>query len=279
VNGLLFYGINRFVFSDREPDMTKQFKPTSKDSPLLGTMFLRRVKQRIGRMIVPRLPVSRHAFDDFRWEARAFWVRANNKLNPIYIYKCARIAAQDNLSVNIACGDTAIEGWVNLDLMSHKLVSLRYDCRRPLFLRDETVLRIRCEHFLEHLDYRLEAPDFLKSCYRCLKKNGVLRIVVPDTERFLRAYQSCEKNAWGALNWDLNDLPEGFYTAMDIINHIFRQSGEHMYAYDFQTLSLLLKRAGFSNIRKTEFHLSCDPHLTRDSWPNSPHSLYVEAVK
>jgi len=259
--------------------MTKEIKSSGKDSPLLGTMFLRRFKQHLGRIIIPHLPMSRHAFYNFRWESRALWVRMNNKLNPIYIYKRHKISRGDDLSINLACGGTAREGWVNLDLMPHRGVNLRYDCRRPLFFRGESVSRIRCEHFLEHLDYQLEAPAFLKSCYLTLKKTGVLRVVVPDTERFLRAYQSGDKSEWLALNWDLDNLPEGFYTVMDIINHIFRQSGEHMYAYDYETLSLLLKRAGFSDIRKTEFRVSSDPHLTKDVRLNCPHSLYVEAVK
>lgn len=35
---------------------------------------------------------------------------------------------------------------------------------------------------------------------------------------------------------------------MDIINHIFRQDHEHAYAYDFETLRFVLKKAGFNRI-------------------------------
>lgn len=44
-----------------------------------------------------------------------------------------------------------------------------------------------CSHFLEHLD--IESSDkFLTECLRCLKPNGILRIVVPDFERMAADY-------------------------------------------------------------------------------------------
>ncbi len=248
-------------------------------SPLLGSMTLRRMKQYIGKAIIACLPITRHVFNHMRWELRAFWVRANNKFNPLYITKRRKLRQGNDLSVNIACGGTARKGWINLDLMSHKNLSLRYDCRKVLPFKEGSVARIRCEHFLEHLDSFEEAPYCLKSCYRCLKKGGVLRIVVPDAGRFLQAYQSGNKDDWSALGWDLNKLPEGFYTQMDIINHIFRQCEEHLYAYDLETISLLLERAGFSRIQKKEFGISLDPRLSDDLAAYKLHSLYVEAIK
>jgi predicted SAM-dependent methyltransferase len=249
------------------------------DEPLLGFLALRRMKQGLGELIFPRFPVSRHLFNHLRWEVRAFWVQINNKLNPLSIYRIYKIRSGNNFSVNIACGGSARKGWVNLDLLKHRNLTLRYDCRKKLPFREETVARIRCEHFLEHLDYSEEAPFLLKSCYKSLKKGGVLRIVVPDAGRFLRAYQSHNKQEWLVLGWDPDILPKGFYARMDIINFIFRQEEEHRHAYDFETLSLLLKRAGFENIQKTEFGISFDPQLKGDEERNKVNSLYVEAIK
>jgi predicted SAM-dependent methyltransferase len=233
------------------------------DEPLLGSLALRRMKQRLGGFIFLHIPFSRHLFNHLRWEGRALWVRITNNLNPVYIYRVYKIRSGNDLSVNVACGASAKKGWVNLDLMKHRNITLRYDCRKKLPFREETVARIRCEHFLEHLDYSEEAPLLLKSCYKSLRKGGVLRIVVPDAASFLFAYQTHSKQEWLALNWDPDNLPEGFYAPMDIINFIFRQEGEHLY----------------ENIQKTEFCISLDPQLKGDEERNKVNSLYVEAIK
>lgn len=248
-------------------------------SPLLGTMVLRRLKQRLGRFIFRHMPITRHLFNHLRWELRAVWVRVNSKFNPWQIYRIKKICSKTGLSVDIACSGTGRQGWVNVDLLAHKNLTLRYDCRRGLPFKDSSVERIRCEHFLEHLDYAQEAPYFLASCFRVLKQGGVLRIIVPDAERFLRAYQSASPADWSALGWDLNNLPEGFKTQMNIINHVFRQQEEHSYAYDFKTLLLLLRQAGFSRVEKSEFGVSLDPMLVFDQPVHRLYSLYVDAVK
>lgn len=64
-----------------------------------------------------------------------------------------------------------------------------------------------------------------------------------------------------------------------MINHIFHQSGEHLFAYDFETLSWALRHAGFREIVKQSFRQSCDPELAIDQENHAPYSLYVEARK
>ncbi len=251
----------------------------TKDELLFGSIFLRRLKQRFGKLIIANFPFSRHFFKHLRWELRILWVRINNQINPLHILRIYQIRKGNDLSVNIACGGSAKKGWVNLDLMKHKNITLRYDCRKKIPFKEETVARIRCEHFLEHLDYLEEAFFLVKSCYKSLKIGGVLRIVVPDAGSFLLAYKEGDKQKWLALNWDPDNLPEGFHTPMDIINFIFRQEEEHQYAYDFETLSSLLRRAGFKNIRKTQFGISQDSQLKDDQEGKKANSLYVEAIK
>ena len=242
-------------------------------------MILRRFKQALGRFIIPKLPISRYAFDIFRLEINALIVRMENQLNPWRLNKIYALRKTSDLSVNIGCGPFGKEGWVNLDLMKGKNVSLRFDCRRRLPFRDDSVARIRCEHFFEHLDHYQEAPFFLKSCYRSLKRHGVMRIVVPDAELFLSAYSAASRDAWKSLGWNLNHLPEGFQSEMDILNHIFHQGGEHRHAYDFKSLEIMLRSTGFKTVQKVEFAVSSDPELRHDLPNHKNHSLYVEAIK
>ncbi|MBI1883171.1 MAG: hypothetical protein HYS08_03065 [Chlamydiae bacterium] len=238
-----------------------------------------RIKQYLGQLIIPKLPFTRHVFNHIRWEINAMWIQINNFINPYYLWKNLRIRRFRNLSVNIGCGPFGKKGWVNLDLMKMPNLYLRYDCRKRLPFRVNSVTRIRCEHFLEHLDPKEQVPMFLKSCLESLQEGGILRIIVPDAERYLLAYKSQKKADWIALGWDLENLPEGFKTQIDIINHVFRQCEEHLYAYDFETLSGLLQQVGFNKVVKSNFGVSVDQMLCDDLPNHKPYSLYVEALK
>ena len=46
---------------------------------------------------------------------------------------------------------------------------------------DNSVSLIYCSHTLEHIEEK-RAKDFIKECYRILKKNGIMRLVVPSTD-------------------------------------------------------------------------------------------------
>lgn len=240
---------------------------------------LRRVKQKLGNFLIPRLPVTRHVFNHIRWELNALWVRLNFVFNPGYIARTRRIRAGSELSVNVGCGPFGRPDWINLDLMAMPNVSLRYDTRKGIPLREGSAARIRCEHFFEHLDRVDEAFPFLRNCHRSLRVGGTLRIVVPDAGRYLLAYSSPDDEAWHDLGWDLNDLPPDITSKMDIVNHVFRQGEEHRYAYDAETLIATLREAGFAHARQLAFGESSDPLLRDDRPEHRLYSLYVDAIK
>ena len=62
------------------------------------------------------------------------------------------------------------------------------------------------------------------------------------------------------------------------INSVFRDHG-HLYAYDFDCLALMLRKAGFDLISKEEFMKGRDKILLIDSEYRKIESLYVEATK
>lgn len=61
------------------------------------------------------------------------------------------------------------------------------DLRNHLELKSGSVRHIHCEHVLEHLE-RDEAARFLRECRRVLVAEGTLRLILPDGEKYLRAY-------------------------------------------------------------------------------------------
>jgi predicted SAM-dependent methyltransferase len=237
------------------------------------------LKQRVGSFFIPRLPITRENFDRIRFEMNAMSVNLNNMLNPFAIAKVRRQQAKTGLSVNIGAGPFGKDTWTNIDMFKMKNITLVYDCRKKLPFKDLTVDRIRCEHVFEHLDRKDESPKFLKECLRCLTPGGVLRIVVPDLELFVHAYCKGSEAAWEQLGFDLNDLPWGLETPMDILNHTFRQNGEHKYGYDFDTLRKTVADAGFTRVVKMSWSQSVDPQLQDDLENHRPYSLYVDCVK
>jgi len=52
-----------------------------------------------------------------------------------------------------------------------------------------------------------------------------------------------------------------------------------MYAYDFETLAVRLRMAGFQEIHKMSFQTSHAAALQDDLANHRPYSLYVEAIK
>jgi predicted SAM-dependent methyltransferase len=235
------------------------------------------VKQRIGRWLSPHLPVTQAMFDQLRFEANAWLVKGQNRVQPGRRRALARLRALRGVLVNVACGPQILDGFVNVDLLGPP-PRIRWDCRRSLPLADAGAAGIRAEQFVEHLETREELPDFLRDCLRVLEPGGVLRVIVPDAGRYLHAY--CRPGLDGFRELAVPDpFPADLPTRMDVINHIFHQWGEHRWAYDFETLALRLRTAGFGTIEQVAYQRSLLPALAQDRDVHASYSLYVDAVK
>jgi predicted SAM-dependent methyltransferase len=184
----------------------------------------------------------------------------------------ALLARTEPVRLNIGCGAVTRPGWINVDLDGR--ADLRLDVRRPLPLREASVVEIYCEHLLEHLAFPGEVETVLQDWCRVLAPGGLLSVGVPETADVLQAYVSGDGRYFDwcrAQPWN----PSWIETRLDQINFHFRQQGigfgqDHRYAYDLETLSARLTEAGFVDIRHRPF----DPQ--RDSRPGT---LYVDARK
>lgn len=196
-----------------------------------------------------------------------------------------RLASLVGCRVNIGCGDRPTPGWINLELRSASNVHF-WDCRRGLPFSDNAVNTIYAEHAFEHFDLDAEGKRFLQEALRCLRPGGVLRVVVPDAGAYLRAYgetweplasmRQLEARKQGWRDPWLGDI---YSTQMQLINAVFRQHGEHKYAYDEETLVLILRQTGFARVIPQRYGVSIDADMAPDSESRKTESLYVEAVK
>ncbi|MCU1385982.1 MAG: hypothetical protein JWL71_4679 [Acidobacteria bacterium] len=235
------------------------------------------MKQRAGRALFAHLPITRFLFDQLRFEANAWLVKLQNAALPGRRRRLKQIAAMRHVLVNVACGPQILDGFLNVELVGPP-PRVRWDCRTSVPVADEGAAGIRVEHFLEHIEPRQHLPAFLRDCRRALEPGGVLRVIVPDGERYLQAYCAPGLDALRAMAVPI-PFPVDLPTRMDVINHVFHSWHEHRWAYDFETLAHRLRAAGFTVIERTEFGRSRLPALAQDRDHHRPYSLYVEAVR
>ncbi len=182
---------------------------------------------------------------------------------------------------NLGCGYRFLENYVNADFFQfnkirtilkkpklERKLDWEIDLRYKIKCKDNFFCGIFAEHVLEHLTI-FDGLEALKELRRILMKGGVLRISVPDLQKYINFY--CRKKVDKKFdNWiDLRS------EAIWSLNHNF---GHHS-VYDFSLLNDLLKKAGFQDIRKKKFNQSEDKNLKIDDIGRKWESLYVEAIK
>ena len=192
-----------------------------------------------------------------------------HKLHRASVKRAVRLSSTTKHRLNLACGPNRKEGWVNIDLTAG--VDLQLDLRERFPFPDESVEVIYGEHFFEHLKYPSEVLSFLRECYRVLVPGGPFSVSVPDAESLLIAYANRNEQLFKLIR-QMHWHPDWCDTAMHHVNYLFRQGDEHKYAYDCETLALILVHAGFVDVRRRDFDPSLDSESRRES-------LFIKARK
>ena len=183
----------------------------------------------------------------------AAWSRFKLELIVAYVHRrtlltrgssIAGLNAAGGLRLHLGSGDRLRPGWVNVDI--HPAADLRLDVRRPWPFADGSAAEVYAEHLFEHLGAPGEVAHFLAESRRVLRPGGALRLSVPDLGRHVRAYVERDESFRRAF---APFLPPETVTWGDALNHHFRQGGEHLYAYDAETLGERLRAAGFDDAR------------------------------
>lgn len=214
-----------------------------------------------------------------RWSTRGLRSALRNVAAEAQIMRRHRAGLRDarkfgearGLRIQLGSGGQPKPGWVNVDLTAD--ADLQLDLRERLPFRDDAAAIVYAEHVLEHLVYPGEVRHLLSEVHRILEPGGVVKLVVPDAGRALEAYGLRERDFFAARRVR-SYLTEEPPTPMHIINYIFRQDGQHRYAYDEETLAQVLQLAGFVNARPRSFDPEIDSERRR-----GVNSLYMEAEK
>lgn len=196
-----------------------------------------------------------------------------SRMSPSQRRRMRELRRGRGLRLNLGCGPRRLDGWVNVDGMRNENADVIHDLRRRLPMARESAAVIVAEHVLEHF-FTDEAKRFLRECWRVLEPGGVLRVVVPDAERLMRAYVDGD-------NVLLRAAVPGEWSAVGAINHAFRQNLAHRFMYDFDELRTALEGAGFATVERV------GPGISSIAWnqyelrteQREAESLYVEARK
>jgi len=222
------------------------------------------------------------AIGDFfrsRKSARGFWRAVRNLANELVMLRrhwrglrrARAYRGQRGLKLNLGCGKNNRPGWVNIDLCSRG-PDVQLDLREPLPFDDGSVALIYNEHFFEHLSFPEDINRLLASFIRVLEPGGVLSMGMPDAEAGLRAY--VEDNGKKLRVTEAHWFPVWCDSPMHKVNYLFRQINEHQYAWDFETLTNVLQKAGFVDVERREW----DSSLDSPAWKGTD-TLYVKARK
>jgi len=89
------------------------------------------------------------------------------------------------MKLHIGCGNVILSSWTNLDIDAIPGIDIKDDVRTLKKIPDNLCDIIYACHILEHIS-RHEFEEVLKIWNKKLKKNGVLRLSVPDFENGIR---------------------------------------------------------------------------------------------
>jgi predicted SAM-dependent methyltransferase len=181
------------------------------------------------------------------------------------IARASRFQELQEKKLNLGCGSNLRPGWINIDLFNAH-ADLQLDLREKWPFADAGIKHIYSEHVFEHFEFRREVPHLLSEARRVLETGGFFEVGVPDAEEILRAYGDPADPIWLSAN---TVHPDWCDTQLYHINYLFRQDAEHQYAWDFETLANVLRKAGFVNIVRREF----DPILD-----SRAGSLFIKAA-
>lgn len=177
------------------------------------------------------------------------------------------------IKLHLGCGKRDFgKDWIHIDKSNFPHIT--YSDIDNLNFEDLSVDIIYASHVLEYFD-QYEVVNVLKEWNRVLKKDGILRLAVPDFQAISKLYKEgvSLKNFLGPL-----------YGRMNMGNDVIY----HKTCYDFQSLKSVLEKNGFYDTKRYDWKLTEHSQFDDHSQAYIPHmdkengtliSLNVESKK
>lgn len=145
----------------------------------------------------------------------------------------------------LGCGGIYHRDWLNIDFVKTGPEVVVHDLLAGVPLPDKSCDVVYHAHFLGHLR-RADADFLMHACYRVLKPEGVLQVVVPDLERMCRLYlEKLER----ALNGDPEAASDYEWMKLELYDQTVREHpsgtiGEYLRQEPLPSEDFVLRRIG-----------------------------------
>lgn len=213
---------------------------------------------------------------------------------------------EGRLYLNLGCGHHAPTTWVNMDrspmMLLRKAPALRQALKRtkvltedhmplwpenvirrdlsePLPVGDGVVDAVYSSHMLEHLFFD-DACAFLAECARVSRPGAVIRLALPDAEKFARDLLEAGADPDGSAGREYNVMlrahPESRPSGRRLVTFI-GGSNWHRWQPTRGLVRSMLAQAGFTQLKECTFREGALPELDvvelrEDSW-------FIEGVR
>ena len=227
----------------------------------------------IKRILIFFIPIElyEHAKFEFR-----------SKLGRILSHSLKLNIANANF-INLGSGSSYVNDFINIDFFGNKMIDYGMDLRFPFKIESNSINGIFSEHTFEHLSH-LEVDNSLSECYRILKPEAKIRIIVPDLSILIERYSSND-DEWFQKWQDLvlkdpsRHYMKKYFTKMFAVNFTASYYS-HKSCWDFESLEKALSSSGFVNINKCNYNLGTPELLIdSDSEDRKLVSIYIEGKK
>jgi len=151
------------------------------------------------------------------------------------------------------------DGWIVTNVSARTRYYL--DATNTWPLEAGAVSHVYADNVIEHITLDA-ARRMLAEAYRCLEPGGVIRLVTPDIRSHVEMYLAGTSSLQNAAGQHYRNVGLVVEHPIDLVRIPIGSFGHHTgYVYDFDTLDLELKRAGFHSTTRCELGTSEYPVL------------------
>ena len=174
--------------------------------------------------------------------------------------------------LNWGCGGHTLPGWINSDQKEGDGIDLTCDISQGLPLETDSIDYAVSVHALPEVPLDRIVP-VLAELRRVIKPGGILRLVLPDLIKGVRAYERGDRDYFLVPDEDAQSLGAKLVTQL-----IWYGYSRTVFTADF--VEEMLRKAGFSRVEHCAYRQTSGPHgeiVELDNRENE--SLYVEGYK
>jgi len=184
--------------------------------------------------------------------------------------------------LHLGCSELLRPGWFNTDKYPRRITVAYCDATGRYPFENDAFDYVFTEHMIEHVPYA-GGESLVRECLRVLKPGGKLRISTPDLERILALREPTTQLEKEYVQYALGAIPEAIDGQVSFFINQFMRAWGHTFIYDRETLSGLMRSAGFINITARRPGESDDPELTDierhgETFPNPEFNLIESMV-